>query len=165
MIPRLFLFPRYSALQLKETKTKKPHKGNARSRSRARSSDPSVHPHPAGIPPSTPREMAALTYNLPFGLAVASLALLSLLLFKRVLPSKLHCLPLPPGPIGWPIIGNGLDLPEDKLFEWAAKQARIYGMCLVVCTFYQTTKLFLVYRRPHIRQCTWQTSTFRRKVL
>ncbi|OCH85716.1 CyP450 monooxygenase [Obba rivulosa] len=38
-----------------------------------------------------------------------------------------HRLPYPPGPKGWPVIGNMLDMPQDKPWETYAEWAKTYG--------------------------------------
>ena len=67
------------------------------------------------------------------GVAIA----LAMICFAVVCPIflKLHSslrygrksLPLPPGPRGWPIIGNIFDIPENDMQQWATEQAKVYG--------------------------------------
>ena len=57
-----------------------------------------------------------------------------LLLFCGKLLSNREGPPLPPGPKGWPIIGSAFDLPDGRLYEWAAEQSKIHGKCALSST-------------------------------
>jgi hypothetical protein len=57
--------------------------------------------------------------------------LLALYVVRRLIFSKYFRVPLPPGPSGWPIVGNLFDLPSRHLWEKLADWAPIYGMALV----------------------------------
>ncbi|EMD33935.1 hypothetical protein CERSUDRAFT_107728 [Gelatoporia subvermispora B] len=52
-------------------------------------------------------------------------AVVAYVLFAR--HASAHKLPLPPGPKGWPLIGNMLDMPQDKPWETYAKWGKTYG--------------------------------------
>ena len=54
-----------------------------------------------------------------------------LLLFCGELLSNRAGPPLPPGPKGWPIIGSVFNLPDGRLYEWAAERSKIYGKCVL----------------------------------
>jgi hypothetical protein len=51
--------------------------------------------------------------------------ILALILLYRA--SKRDRLPLPPGPKGWPLIGNLLDIPQSDVVKTYAEWARKYG--------------------------------------
>ena len=57
-------------------------------------------------------------------LAVACPALVKA--FNSLAPVR-NILPLPPGPKGFPFVGNIFDIPETNLHAWAAEQAKNYG--------------------------------------
>lgn len=40
-------------------------------------------------------------------------------------------LPLPPGPKGYPIIGNMLDIPKDLPWKTFKEWTKVYGLCLL----------------------------------
>ena len=52
---------------------------------------------------------------------------LTLALIPLYRTSKRDRLPLPPGPKGWPLIGNLLDIPRSNFVETYAEWARKYG--------------------------------------
>ena len=52
---------------------------------------------------------------------------LTLVLIPLYRTSKRDRLPLPPGPKGWPLIGNLLDIPRSNFVETYAEWARKYG--------------------------------------
>lgn len=45
----------------------------------------------------------------------------------RVLLSK-RSSPLPPGPVGWPVIGNLFEIPSEKHWEYCTTLGKKYGM-------------------------------------
>jgi hypothetical protein len=45
--------------------------------------------------------------------------------------SKKKLAPYPPGPPGWPLIGNVLDIPHTKPWLTFAKWGKKYGRCLM----------------------------------
>ena len=66
--------------------------------------------------------------------------LLALYVLNRLLQSKKHDLPLPPGPRGIPIVGNINDLPESGILEcqhWL-KHKDLYGPISSVTVLGQT---------------------------
>ena len=68
--------------------------------------------------------------SLTTALAVLSPVMILLAFCGKILFDR-RGLSLPPGPKGWPIIGSALDFPDDRLYEWATEQARVYGKYLV----------------------------------
>ena len=55
---------------------------------------------------------------------VVTLILALILLYRA---SNRDRLPLPPGPKGWPLIGNLLDIPQSNVVKTYAEWARKYG--------------------------------------
>ncbi|KAI0267113.1 cytochrome P450 [Gloeopeniophorella convolvens] len=69
--------------------------------------------------------------SLPWTDIVAALLVLALL--RKVLKKK-QALPLPPGPKGWPLIGNLLDIPRENFSETFSKWGERYGGIVYVET-------------------------------
>ncbi|KAH6919286.1 cytochrome P450 98A3 [Coprinopsis sp. MPI-PUGE-AT-0042] len=58
---------------------------------------------------------------------MAASFIISAYLFQATRTKKSSRLPLPPGPKGFPLIGNLLDIPQDKPWETYSKWAKEYG--------------------------------------
>lgn len=76
---------------------------------------------PLLVAPTTASTLASIS---PQTLAVSLLALLAALLISRRSSSKG---PLPPGPKGWPVIGNMLQLPKSRPWVKMEEWTREYG--------------------------------------
>ena len=57
----------------------------------------------------------------------AAAVVLILALIPLYWASKRECLSLPPGPKGWPLIGNLLDIPQSGFVKTYTEWARKYG--------------------------------------
>jgi len=73
------------------------------------------------------------TYGPPLVCILAAIALLR----KGKKTRNPRRLPLPPGPKGWPIIGNLFDIPKGNAWETYAEWGKVYGKLLypVIETF------------------------------
>jgi len=58
---------------------------------------------------------------------LTGVVVLTLALIPLYRASKRECLSLPPGPKGWPLIGNLLDIPRSNFVKTYAVWARKYG--------------------------------------
>ncbi|KAH6899257.1 cytochrome P450 98A3 [Coprinopsis sp. MPI-PUGE-AT-0042] len=63
----------------------------------------------------------------PLNACMAASFIISAYLFQATRTKKSSCLPLPPGPKGFPLIGNLLDIPQDKPWKTYSKWAKEYG--------------------------------------
>ena len=68
--------------------------------------------------------------SLTTALAVLSPVMILLAFYGKILFNR-RGLSLPPGPKGWPIIGSVFNLPDGRLYEWAAERSKIYGKCVL----------------------------------
>jgi hypothetical protein len=66
-----------------------------------------------------------MSVNWQFSTTGVVVLILALILLCRVL--KRDRLSLPPGPKGWPLIGNLLDIPQSNFVKTYAEWARKYG--------------------------------------
>ena len=83
---------------------------------------PEVSSDPLSHPPLPSMSMSEKCFCL--GLAVAASAI-ALAVVRRQWGSKRP--PYPPGPKGYPIIGNVFDLPKNPVWEGLTKMAQEYG--------------------------------------
>ena len=79
--------------------------------------------HPPSSAPSSPMTYAISLVNV-------CLLGVGVYIIKRLLDSKCSS-PLPPGPTGWPVIGNLLQISTEKTWEDFAALGRKYGMHLL----------------------------------
>jgi hypothetical protein len=66
--------------------------------------------------------------SMPIQILTPSVVVLALALILLYWASKQSRLPLPPGPKGWPLIGNLIDVPRAKFVESYTKWAQKYGL-------------------------------------
>ena len=64
-------------------------------------------------------------------------------------------LPLPPGPKGYPLIGNLFDMPADKPWVVYDEWRKIYGEFFIING--PSTEITEHFRRYDIPQCSWPT--------
>ena len=61
-------------------------------------------------------------------------------LVKQVLTKK-NPVPYPPGPTGWPLVGNISDMPHAKRWLTFAEWGKKYGECLSLCQYYASRRI------------------------
>lgn len=86
-----------------------------------------------------------------FTVFLCSVVLLKLL--KWLLTPEL---PLPPGPKGYPIIGNLLRMPSQTPWRTFSEWSKVYGSSCIVTL--QNDGLLSEFRRCHILRSTWSTN-------
>ena len=64
-------------------------------------------------------------------------------------------LPLPPGPKGYPLVGNVFDMPVNKPWVVFDEWRKTYGKTFIINALNLSTLTTGNFRRYHTRQCPW----------
>lgn len=84
------------------------------------------------------------------GVRVLDISLVGLALYLVARLARRRSAPLPPGPPGWPLIGNLLDLRTHGPYTALGAMSGKYGKCMLTSYMYRSLKLYT--RSDHIPQ-------------